>query len=66
MAKDPVCGMDVKPEAAAASAEFEGVTYYFCALSCKDEFLAEPHRYLDGEPNMKTGTGLLKRLFRRR
>lgn len=66
MAKDPVCGMDVSPETAAASAEFEGVTYYFCAQGCKDAFLAEPHHYLDGEGAKKSGGGLLGRLLRRR
>lgn len=65
MARDPVCGMQVSPETAAASAEFEGATYYFCAQSCKDEFLAEPHRYLDGEAGKKSGTGLLSRLLGR-
>ena len=66
MAKDPVCGMEVSPETAAASAELEGATYYFCAQSCKDAFLAEPRRYLDGESGRKSSDGLLSRLLRRR
>lgn len=50
--------MEVSPETATASAEFDGATYSFCAQSCKDAFLAEPHRYLDGEVGKKGGTGL--------
>ena len=64
MARDPVCGMDVDPQTAPASAEFEGVTYYFCAQGCKDDFLDEPRRYLDGgEPQARKG--YLRRLFGR-
>ena len=29
--KDPVCGMTVTPETAAAAWEHEGETYYFCS-----------------------------------
>ncbi|MBI2541011.1 MAG: YHS domain-containing protein, partial [Deltaproteobacteria bacterium] len=28
---DPVCNMTVEPENAAASTEYKGKTYYFCA-----------------------------------
>ena len=44
--KDPVCGMDVTPEDAAGSYEFEGQVYYFCNPSCLDRFQAEPAKYL--------------------
>lgn len=43
---DPVCGMEVVPEKAAATSSHEGATYYFCALSCKEAFDKEPERYL--------------------
>ena len=33
---DPICGMTVSPETAAASLEFEGKTVYFCSKSCFD------------------------------
>ena len=46
MTKDPVCGMDVDPQAAVHQARHEGHTYYFCAQRCKDRFLADPQRYL--------------------
>lgn len=66
MAKDPVCGMEVSPESAVASTEFNGVTYYFCAQGCKDAFLAEPHRYIGGEATEERHRGAFGRLFRRR
>ena len=43
--KDPVCGMQVDPGTAAASEVYEGRTYYFCALHCRDTFLANPKAY---------------------
>lgn len=46
MAKDPVCGMDVDPRTAAATAEYQGQTYYFCAPGCKRAFEREPERYV--------------------
>jgi P-type Cu+ transporter len=50
MAKDPVCGMDVNPEVAAAeglSSEHEGETYYFCGRGCKLDFDENPQTYFD-------------------
>ncbi len=35
---DPVCGMSFKVERAAARAEYEGKTYYFCAHACHRQF----------------------------
>ncbi|MGH7314846.1 MAG: YHS domain-containing protein, partial [Candidatus Rokuibacteriota bacterium] len=46
--KDPVCGMDVTPgDAAGGSAEHAGTTYWFCNPRCREQFVAEPKRYLD-------------------
>ena len=45
-ARDPVCGMNVNPERAAASHEHEGQTYYFCSQACHDSFVADPGKYL--------------------
>jgi Cu+-exporting ATPase len=42
--KDPVCGMDIDP-AAAAGEEHEGRTFYFCSEACHRTFLTDPHRY---------------------
>jgi len=49
MAKDPVCNMNVDEAKAAATSIFKGVTYYFCALSCKEKFDKEPEKYLKKE-----------------
>lgn len=43
--KDPVCGMEFRPENAAATAEHEGRTFYFCSQSCHETFVNDPHRY---------------------
>jgi len=48
--KDPVCGMTVRPETAAASAQHDGTTYYFCSRGCHDRFVADPARYLSPPP----------------
>lgn len=46
MAKDPVCGMDIEPDKAAASYEYKGKTYYFCAEGCKNKFAENPEDFL--------------------
>ena len=61
MAIDPVCKMTVDEATAAATSEYQGKTYYFCAPGCKIAFDAEPQKYLapTEEPVKKT---LLQRL----
>lgn len=49
MAKDPVCGMQVDENKAAASVDFEGKTYYFCSTACKAKFEESPDRYIEEE-----------------
>lgn len=44
--RDPVCGMEVKPEHAAGSQEYEGRMYFFCCRQCWERFRAEPERYV--------------------
>jgi P-type Cu+ transporter len=44
--KDPVCGMDVKPEQAAAKSQHRGEDVYFCSKQCKTQFDKEPERYM--------------------
>jgi len=46
MGKDLVCGMDVDEETAAATAEYQGKTYVFCARSCKEKFEQDPEKYI--------------------
>ena len=46
--KDPVCQMTVDPARAAATRDYRGRTYYFCAPSCADAFDEDPERYVLG------------------
>jgi YHS domain-containing protein len=47
LAVDPVCGMVLDRNRAAAQCDFyEGTTYYFCANTCRKKFEADPLRYL--------------------
>ena len=46
MAIDPVCKMQVDEKNAAATSEYKGKTYYFCAVGCKKAFDEEPEKYL--------------------
>ncbi|HKV90740.1 MAG TPA: YHS domain-containing protein [Thermoplasmata archaeon] len=36
--KDPVCGMTIDSERAAAKGTYDGETVYFCAVGCRTEF----------------------------
>jgi P-type Cu+ transporter len=47
---DPVCGMSVDPATTTLHHEHEGRTYWFCNPKCQAKFVAEPGRYLNGEP----------------
>lgn len=47
---DPVCGMKVDPTSAAGHSKYEGADYYFCAVSCKQRFDADPARYVNAAP----------------
>jgi YHS domain-containing protein len=47
MTKDPVCGMDVEIARAAASSDYEGKTFYFCSLQCKEDFERQPDAYMN-------------------
>lgn len=50
MAIDPVCGMQVDERSAAATYEYRGQTYYFCAPGCKAAFQKDPEKYLGRQP----------------
>jgi magnesium-transporting ATPase (P-type) len=49
MAIDPVCKMEVKENEAAATSEYKGKKYYFCAIACKKAFDQNPDKYMVGE-----------------
>ena len=46
MVTDPVCGMRIDSEEAAADAEYEGTTYFFCSGMCQEAFVENPGMYL--------------------
>jgi Cu+-exporting ATPase len=46
MVTDPVCGMRIESDDAAATAEHDGRTIYFCSQACHDAFVADPSRYV--------------------
>jgi YHS domain-containing protein len=56
LVKDVVCGMEIDPGSAEASSVHNGVTYYFCAESCKQEFDADPAKFL-GATSASSGSG---------
>ncbi len=43
---DPVCGMQVDPEKAAAELCYNGQKIFFCAEGCKQAFEDHPDHYL--------------------
>ena len=47
--RDPVCGMEVTYETAKARSEYNGQTYYFDSLECKEQFDQDPERYVTNE-----------------
>ena len=49
MVIDPVCKMEIKESEAAATSEYKGKKYYFCAVSCKKAFDQKPEKYLAEE-----------------
>lgn len=43
--KDPVCGMTLESEQAAATVTHKGQTYHFCSPMCKTKFAMNPDKY---------------------
>lgn len=43
---DPVCGMQINAEKAAAKVEYQGQTYYFCTEACRKQFEQDPSKYV--------------------
>ena len=44
--KDPVCGMEISLMTAIEEYIYQGKTYYFCAGSCREAFVANPEKYI--------------------
>jgi len=55
--KDPVCGMMVVPQKAAAKVARAGKTYYFCSKSCAEQFSREPGKFLAAPGTAGMGHG---------
>ncbi len=49
MAKDPVCGMEVSADSAAAQETYQGTSWYFCSEGCHGKFQADPAQYAGSE-----------------
>ena len=47
---DPVCGMKVLPQKAAASIDRAGRTWYFCGQGCRTKFESDPDKYDGSAP----------------
>jgi len=59
MERDPVCGMNVDPNTAAAKVEHAGKTYYFCAPGCTKRFQQAPEKYLQPAKTQPAASGLV-------
>ncbi|MBI4205488.1 MAG: YHS domain-containing protein [Betaproteobacteria bacterium] len=55
--KDPVCGMTVNSQNAAAASVHGGRTYYFCSTSCRDQFEQAPDKYIGASAPAKDQQG---------
>jgi Cu+-exporting ATPase len=53
---DPVCGMTIAPEDAAATVDHRGRTYHFCAESCARRFRENPEAFLRPVPSAEPPT----------
>jgi Cu+-exporting ATPase len=49
MVHDPVCHMDIRIDEAAGRSDYDGHTYYFCAVGCKRDFDEDPEGVLNAE-----------------
>ena len=43
---DLVCGMQLSAGKTPHAAEYNGETYYFCSVNCKDHFVDDPKKYV--------------------
>jgi Cu+-exporting ATPase len=43
---DPVCKMTIEDKDAAGTSIYKGVTYYFCSVSCKENFDKDPDAFI--------------------
>jgi YHS domain-containing protein len=50
---DPVCGMDLQPDRTKLVSVHNGLSYWFCAETCRRAFEEEPNKYLEPKPAKK-------------
>ncbi len=62
-AVDPVCRMRVLPETAAARYDYDGKTYYFCAVHCKERFKADPQAFVEPKPTVSPQPEALNAIY---
>ncbi|MDI6719705.1 MAG: YHS domain-containing protein [Methanomicrobiales archaeon] len=53
---DPVCQKELNGDIVPLSSRYRGVTYYFCDLSCKKQFIMNPERYCE---SMQMSSGVI-------
>jgi YHS domain-containing protein len=46
---DPVCGMEITSANVGATLDYNGHTYFFCSLDCKETFIANPEEFIEKE-----------------
>ncbi len=56
---DPVCQKELNGDIVPLSSQYKGVTYYFCDLSCKKQFIMNPERYCEDSQRASTGIAML-------
>lgn len=59
MVRDIVCGMDLEPRKAIATAEHEGRLYYFCSKRCHNAFVERPQVFTAAGNGMRMTVGVM-------
>lgn len=55
---DPVCGMEIDPQQAAAQTTYAGTTYYFDSLNCQQQFERAPDLYVQRQSSPSPQTAM--------
>lgn len=58
---DPVCGMTIDADQAAAHTEYRGDTVYFCSEACANRFSQAPERYAGAARGSDTASEEMRR-----
>jgi uncharacterized protein (TIGR00725 family) len=59
MARDPVCGGEVKERKAPVAAFYRGKVYYFCSAECRETFWGDPEAYAPLVHSMALKVGVM-------